>query len=244
MRIFFFMLVGLLWATLPLNAQNNANPPAEGFNIVESDTKAMEIADKVMEAQGGRAAWDNTHYVAWTFFGRRTLTWDKWSGWVRIDWADGSQNILVNVHDGQGKVRLKGVEQTQPDTLKKYLDMGKRVWINDSYWLAMPFKLKDSGVTLKYLGDDKTTEDGRKAWLLQLTFQNVGVTPDNKYHVWVDQETKLVSQWAFFKNFNDEKPGFINPWTDYARYGNVQLSGGRGRGSLTNISVPDGMPAW
>lgn len=241
MRYLFCLLA--FCTSLLVRAQSpGANPPAAGFNTEGSDARAIDIADAVMEAQGGRQAWDNTHYLVWTFFGRRTLTWDKWSGWVRIDWADKSKNIVVNINSGEGKVWLNGIAQTHADSLSKYLDMGKRVWINDSYWLAMPFKLKDSGVTLKYLGDTSATQDGRKAYLLQMTFQNVGVTPDNKYHVWVDQETKLVTQWAYFKKYTEPKPDFINPWTDYAVYGRVRLSGGRGRGALTNIAAPESVP--
>ena len=45
----------------------------------------------------------------------------------------------------------------------------------------MPFKLKNSGVTLKYLGDTTATKDGKPADVLQLTFEGMGVTPDNKH---------------------------------------------------------------
>ena len=53
------------------------NPPADGFNSAQSDIEAVEIADQVMMAMGGRAAWDATRYLAWDFFGARKLIWDK-----------------------------------------------------------------------------------------------------------------------------------------------------------------------
>jgi hypothetical protein len=234
---FFSLLFLLNSLTLSVSAQS-LNPHMPGFDTIGSDPKAIEIADKVMMAQGGRQAYDNLRYLRWTFFGRRTLLWDKWTGDVRIDWKDGSRNIVVNIHNGTGKVRLKGVDQTDPDSLKKFLDIGKKVWINDSYWLVMPFKLKDSGVTLRYLSDTSKTQDGRVAHLLQMTFKGVGVTPDNKYHVWVDQESLLVTQWAFFEKFTNEKPGFVNPWTNYKIYNSVILSSGRGRGDMSDIETP------
>lgn len=109
----------------------------------------------------------------------------------------------------------------------------------------MPFKLKDSGVTLKYLGDGETTK-GEASDLLQLTFSGVGVTPDNKYHVWVDKKSRLVTQWAYFEKFTDEKPKIVSLWADYEKYGNILLSGSRGeRGTMTPIEVlekaPEGM---
>lgn len=219
------------------------NPPATGFDAEHSDPKAVRIADEVMNAMGGRAAWDNTRVIQWTFFGRRTLTWDKWSGDVRIEWLKRPLKILVNINSGSGKVLLNNVEQTHPDSLAKYLDIGKQVWINDSYWLVMPYKLKDSGVTLKYIGPQKT-DDGKAADMLQLTFKGVGVTPDNKYHVWVDRQSHLVTQWAYFEKFTDEKPQIVNPWTDYRQYGNILLAGDRGkdRGVMTPIQVWDTPP--
>ncbi len=192
-----------------------------------SDGKALKIADEVMRAMGGQAAWDATHYISWNFFGSRTLLWDKWTGDVRIEWLKKPRTVIVNVVSGKGKVLLNGVEQSQSDTLTKYLQMGKEIWINDSYWLVMPFKLRDPGVTLHYLGE-KATDDGKAADLLQMTFSKVGVTPDNKYQVWVDKKTRLVTQWAYFANFNDKKPQFQQSWTNYERYGQILLSSDRG----------------
>ncbi|MEO6040011.1 MAG: hypothetical protein ABIQ93_16480, partial [Saprospiraceae bacterium] len=130
-------------------------------------------------------------------------------------------------------------------TLAKYLQMGKEVWINDSYWLVMPFKLRDPGVSLRYLGASKT-DGGQAAELLQMTFSKVGVTPDNKYHVWVDKKTHLVTQWAYFEKYTDAKPDFQQAWTDYKPYGQILLSSGRGKenGSTLNpIQVRTEVPA-
>ena len=43
----------------PSAGSTAANPPAEGFNAAGSDAKAMELADRTMDAMGGRAAWDS-----------------------------------------------------------------------------------------------------------------------------------------------------------------------------------------
>lgn len=121
-----------------------------------SDAKAIEIADKVMAAMGGKKAWDETRHITWNFFGARTLTWDKWTGNVRIDFPRDKSVILMNINTDTGKVFKYGAEQTAADSVKKYMKSGKGAWINDSYWLTMPFKLRDNGVTLKYLGEEKT----------------------------------------------------------------------------------------
>ena len=73
--------------------------------------------------------------------------------------------------------------------------------------------------------------------VLELNFDKVGKTPDNKYHVFVDQETKLVSQWTFYTKSTDVEPRFSTPWDGYQTFGKIKLSGGRGIYKLTEIKV-------
>ena len=219
------------------------NPAAPGFDAAHSDVKAIEIADACMRAMGGRKAWDETACINWTFFGRRQLWWNKKTGMARIEWANRPLKIIVNLNDNTGKVLLDGVLQTHPDSLSKYLDIGKKVWVNDSYWLVFPYKLKDSGVTLRYLGETADSA-GEAADKLELTFKGVGVTPDNKYYVWIEKSTHLVTQWAYFEKYTDENPKIINAWGDYQLCGKILLSAGRGeRGTLKPLQVLDPIPA-
>lgn len=230
----FIALVTLLLAS----CQPKNYPAATGFNANASDAKAIQIADEVMNAMGGYKNWQNTRFFSWNFFGRRSLLWDKWTGDVRIEIPkdDETTVILVNINDTTGKAAVNGVEITNPDTLRqKFLNRGVSIWINDSYWLVMPFKLKDSGVTLKYIGEKEV--DKKMTDQLQLTFENVGETPQHKYNVYVDRTTKLVCQWDYFSHYDEEKPRFTTPWQDYKKYGKILLSGDRGRAKLSNIEV-------
>ena len=241
MKLFTAVLwLAMLWVQMPLYGQTNTpNPAAEGFNLLGSDARAVSLADEVMEAQGGRQAWDETRYLGWTFFGRRKLLWDKWTGDVRIEVIGQPTVYLVNVNTRTGRVQKDGLELTQPDSLAKYVEQGIRIWINDSYWLCMPYKLKDSGLTLRYLGDTLLTAAGQEAHWLELTFAGVGVTPDNKYHVAVDKTSRLVTEWRFFTRYDDPSPRFSTPWADYQLYGRILLSGNRGEWQLSDISAPE-----
>ncbi|MBS0000498.1 MAG: hypothetical protein KFF73_16075 [Cyclobacteriaceae bacterium] len=218
-----------------------SNPPAPGFNEAGSDDQAIEIADQVMAAMGGKKAWENTRCIEWNYFGNREHIWDKRSGMVRINYLNEDQQAVINTRNMEGEVRINGEMITQPDSLSKYLDRAYKTWINDSYWLVMPYKLKDSGVTLKYMGED-TTQNGAPSHILQLTFEEVGVTPENKYHVWVDRDSHLVTQWAFFRENSMEEPNFITPWSAYNKYGDILLSAGRGDRQLSDIAVHDKVP--
>lgn len=146
---------------------------------------ALALADQVMERLGGHKNWDQTRYLTWGFFGKCLHLWDKWAGNIRFE--EKGLVVLMNFNSGQVRAWQEGQELTQSATVAAKLNRAHRAWINDSYWLVMPYKLKDSGVSLKYTGPGHTQE-GRPAELLMLTFKGVGVTPQNKYEVWVDQQ--------------------------------------------------------
>lgn len=217
------------------------NPPAEGFNIEDSDPIAIMLADQVMNAMGGRETWDRTNVIYWNFLGGRTLLWDKANNRVRIDIPERQTTISLNMNDTTGNVWKAGQLLENQDSITYYLNRGKQMWTNDSYWLVMPFKLKDSGVTLRYARED-TTRAGERADVLRLTFDNVGITPQNAYEVWVNTDSKLITQWAWYKEANQPDPNFVLPWTDYREYNGLLLSGDRGERDLTEIQVLDKAP--
>ncbi|UCE04117.1 MAG: hypothetical protein JSW67_01310 [Candidatus Latescibacterota bacterium] len=192
-----------------------------------------------MQALGGRQAWDGTRYVSWLFFGRRTHYWDRWSGDVRIEAGDAL--VLMNINTRQGRAFTGGVEITAADSLAKMLDRGHAWWVNDSYWVFMPYKLKDSGVRLRYVGE-REMQNGRPAQVLELTFAEVGRTPENKYEVCVDVETNLVGEWSFYRNAEDAEPRFTMPWQDWKRVGKIMLAGDHGRGSDWQLAVHEDLP--
>lgn len=215
------------------------NPAAPGFDSLNSDQKAIEWADATMKAMGGRAKWDATRFISWNFFGRRDLIWDKHTGDVRIESPSDSIIFLLNIKNGKGKVQLKGREILDADSVSNFLDRGKRIWINDSYWLVMPFKLKDSGVTLKYLQED-TVVSGEPAHKLGLTFKEVGVTPNNKYEIYITKSDSLVKQWAYFSNAEQDSASAIWPWDNYKVYNGLLLSADRSDGlGPKNVTVSE-----
>jgi hypothetical protein len=222
--------------------QAASNPPAPGFDLAHSDPAAIELADSIMMAMGGRRNWDETRFISWNFAGRRDLAWDKKTGDVRIESHPDSTTYLVNVNTLKGRVQIKGQELSEPDSLQKMLQRGKSIWINDSYWLLMPFKLKDTGVTLKYLGEDTTTT-GIRCNVLQLTFKNVGDTPQNKYKVYVGTADNLVKEWAYYKDASQDAPSQVWPWDNYQQHGNLLLSADRSdnRGPR-NVRIDSSLP--
>ncbi|MVM38011.1 hypothetical protein GO730_11110 [Spirosoma sp. HMF3257] len=222
-------------------SKKTPNPPAPGFDLAGSDARAVQIADEVMAAMGGRTAWDGTQLIAWNFDSVRKIIWDKWSGDVRVDNLHDDQTVLLNINNDMGRVYRHGEEVLIADSVTKYVKQGKRNWINDSFWLLMPFRLKDAGVTLKYLGAE-ATQMGKPADVLQVSFKNGSLMPGARYKIWVDKKSHLVSQWAHFQKPTDQQPAFILPWDDYQQYSNILLSSNRGDHDITDIMIFTGLP--
>jgi len=206
-----------------------------------ADPKVRELVDATLLAMGGQQKYDDLQYVSWTFFGSRQLVWDKWNSRVRINSPKDTTIYLLDMKTMKGKISKNGEEVTDPEALSEGLQRAKSIWINDSYWLVMPFKLKDPGVNLKYVGTD-TTKTGALAEVLELTFEGVGDTPENKYDIYIDKKDNLVKQWAFYPNKNLEEPARVWPWDNYQDFNGLLLSGERSdKGGPSEIKVYDKM---
>ncbi|MTI33053.1 hypothetical protein E1171_19705 [Cytophagales bacterium RKSG123] len=206
-----------------------------------SDRKAIKVVDKMMKAMGGRKNYDNTHYLEWNFFGMRKLIWDKWKGDVRIEFFDSDLKILVNINDGKGKAFKDGKEVTDQASLAAFLKKGISIWINDSYWLVMPFKLKDPGVTLKYIGKEEDPF-GNNADVVDVTFKNVGDTPKNRYRMYIDNDSHLMTYRKYYEDASQEEATIATPWTNYKQYGSILLASNRGERDITDIHVFKDLP--
>ena len=237
-RIVVALCLIVLAAALPGNASPQVDP------------RARAIAESVLETMGGKAAWDSTRVVSWAFFGGRRVIWDKWTGDVRLHSPEGQNRqgertpdrlTLMNINTKQGRVWLDGELVTDSERLGELLESGYGGWVNDSYWMFMPYKLLDPGVNLDYVGEDLMADD-READVLQLTFESVGVTPQNRYLVYVARDSNLVEQWSYFANRDDAEPGFTRPWAGWQKFGSIMLATDKGRGSDWDIHVYDEVP--
>jgi hypothetical protein len=206
----------------------------------KSDPLAVSLAESTLQKMGGRDAWQRARVIEWRFFGKRHHFWDQETGDVRIE-AD-STLILMNLNTKAGRAWTAGNPITDPAALRETLDDGYAMWVNDSYWLVMPYKLLDPGVTLAY-GGESPMADGRPAQKITMTFEGVGLTPQNKYDVWIGQETALVEQWAYYETAADTAPKFTLPWAGWKKFGPILLATEHGRDADWAIAVHEARPA-
>jgi hypothetical protein len=220
-----------------------APPPI--FDPTRSDPRAIVIADLVMAALGGRQAWEQTRFVYFAFaverdgkrVAYRTHLWDRWEGRLRYETRgkDGAPLVaLLNVDTRQGDAYRLPAEapaaggtpaapsKVDPATAKPILDEAYEAWINDTYWLLMPYKMKDPGVHLRFAGEE--TRNGEEYDLVELTFEEVGLTPRDRYWAHVNRRTHLMDRWSYV--LQDDPPGSpptVWDWTGWARRGRILL---------------------
>lgn len=206
----------------------------------ESDPRATALAESLLVALGGRDSWERTRYLRWNFRERRLHHWDRRTGDVRIE--SGTRLVLMNLRTRSGRAWDGGTEITEAAALTEALETGYAWWVNDSYWLVMPYKLLDPGVVLRW-GGPAPLEDGRPAERIEVSFhEGTGLTPQNKYDVWIGEESGLVEQWAYYANADDPEPRFTLPWAGWKRFGEILLATDHGRGENWEISAPEELP--
>ncbi|UYZ62564.1 hypothetical protein [Hymenobacter weizhouensis] len=221
-----------------------AYPMAEGFNQAGSDARALHLADRVMRQMGGYPAWQQTRLLGWSFLDGSYQLWDKYTGDFR--WQKDSLVAVYNLDSQEGRAYRAGQDISGTQEGRQLLADMYPTWVNNSWWLVMPFKLKDAGVTLTYKGTGKFM-DGTPAEVLSMTFQKVGVTPENRYDIFINPRTNLVEEWSFYRNAQDAQPAFHRRWADYRRTGRLLLASDRTDGKdgrrLTHVVALDSVPA-
>jgi hypothetical protein len=171
----------------------------------QNDAKALEIAQAMMKAMGGQDNWNKAHFVRYDFKvtagGKqvvdRSHLWDKQTGRYRLEQktkAGEPQVLLFNTANKQGTVFVNGKKVEGADA-EAALKSAYGTYINDMYWLSMPWKWMDQGVHLKYEGPQKRGKDSFD--VVHLSFDHVGLTPGDQYRAFVSPTSHLMTHWEY-----------------------------------------------
>lgn len=197
----------------------------------QRDREGRALAKEIVEAVGGLKAWNNPNWnISFDFV---VVSGGKEVARYSHQWLRSQDRYVVSGKNREGKkwrVQFSSFSSHQgtatvddretPDTLTaKMLDMAYGRHINDTYWMLMPFKLLDSGV-YHHLEND-TTIGGKRYRVLGLSFGKVGLTPGDRYWLYVDPATKHVVRWRYMLQSGRE--GEFT-WERYTRFGPLQIS--------------------
>jgi len=220
LRLVPLVLVAFIAGACARQAANVGNVPAG------SDPKAMQIADEVMASLGGRQQWDKLPGLRWSFGSSvndtvkssRRHAWDKQTGQHRVDGVNRMGQHFTFIHTvgdtTHGMAWMNGTP-IEGDSLHKLIKRAEALWVNDTYWMLMPYKLRDPGVTLKYAGD--TTMAGKSFDRLALSFHAVGLTPGDHYWVYVDRANHRVERWEMVLQ-GDAPPPVAYSWEGWEQH--------------------------
>jgi len=253
----------LFWAACAPNSGSDSEPTVAPTDTIAPETRADSVAYRLLRAHGADA-WASAPYLRFNFGietpdGAQTIArhlWNRNTGEYRIEWTagpDSSYVALVNVRDPQDG-RLSGTVYLNGDELTGTAGNSAREqaygrFVNDTYWLLAPLKVYDPGVNRTYLPDSSTAEHD----VLQLTFNDVGRTPGDRYWLYVSTETGQLERWAYhLQGMPDDAPPQFYDWTQYqglqAPGGTVRLAprkeaAGADRALLTNqLALPESPP--
>ncbi|TPW06427.1 MAG: hypothetical protein FD129_2672, partial [bacterium] len=166
--------------------------------------EARGILDAMYGAMGGREAFLDLPALGFTFTyvsrdtvrSRRTHWWDRRDGRYRVEGknrAGQTYVVIFNVQTRAGEAWLSGLALAgeERDALLK---RAYTLFINDTYWLLMPFKLDDDGVHV--ILDGEAVVNGFTCDRLKVTFDKVGLTPGDTYWAYVDRESHRMIRWG------------------------------------------------
>jgi hypothetical protein len=212
------------------------------------DPKAVEIANNMTKAMGGEEAWAKARYVRFDFRFmdggaakmERSHLWDKSTGRYRFE----SKNTvtLMNLATQKGETFVDG-KKLEGAAAAKALKDAYAAYINDYYWLAMPWKWTESGVNLKYIGP-KPCKASTTCEVVELTFGKVGLTPGDRYQAFINPKTNFMEHWEYTL-----QSGNKGSWDwEYTTTGGVMLasnhSDGKGKSiNMGNVKVLDKVDA-
>jgi hypothetical protein len=209
------------------------------FDAGKSDAKAIAIADQVIAASGGQAAWDKAKQIEFTakvtVDGQEKVNvhhiWDRWNGRHHFEKSDPvSKAELMVGYEQYGSAafgEVDGHSDIPRDQVAKMKGEAEKRIAIDGFNLLMPFKLKDPGATLKFVEErpDPATPDKMAFDVIKLTFDpGVGLTPGDVYYVVVNKTSHLIDHIEMVEagKADDQRIGY--KFDDYQDIGGLKLS--------------------
>jgi plastocyanin len=180
----------------------------------ESAAKAQQLATDLWQASGGEN-WAKVKEVHFTFAveqdGKQLFSaqhvWNVAAGKDEVKWKDKegkdhqvTADLVTPASDGEEKA-------------------GYARWVNDSYWLLAPLKIRDRGVNVEAGGPKDL--NGVTYETVRLKFDSVGLTPTDQYIFYIDPKTKLPVAWDYVP---ESGKGMQATWEKFQSFGGLNLA--------------------
>ena len=136
--------------------------------------QAEELANEMLAALN-KPAFDSLTYISFTYAGVHSYAWDRGYNQVTVSWGDNEVYLDLN-------------QPTDTYTVLQY--KAYQYFINDTFWLVAPFKVRDEGV----IRSSVPLDEGRG---LMVTYTSGGLTPGDSY-LWKLDKKGFPTAWQFW----------------------------------------------
>jgi len=160
---------------------------------------AEALTDEVLNALN-KQGFDSLEYIEFTFRNTNRYKWDRRNNSVIVNWEE--QEVYLDLN--------RPIDSYNLLELKAYQN-----FINDSFWLMAPFKLRDEGV----IRSTVAVENGRG---LLVTYSSGGLTPGDSY-LWIIDENGFPTSWKLWTS-NIPVGGLKLGWSGWVNKNDVWFS--------------------
>lgn len=136
--------------------------------------EAEALADEMLKALN-KPGYDTLSMIKFTYPPGHRYEWDKANNKVRIQWED--KDIYLDLNQSPNDY-----DATEYQAYEYFL--------NDTFWLVAPFKVRDEGVM-------RSTVDVKDGRGLLVTYTTGGVTPGDSY-LWIINEDGFPKAWKLW----------------------------------------------
>jgi hypothetical protein len=140
---------------------------------------------------------------------------------IKHVWDVRGQRDRVTWTDKEGVARDVIVDVSKKPSGDPNAEKAYARWINDAYWLLLPLKLLDAGV--KRTPEEDRVYNGKKYQIVRLEFAQVGLTPGDKYWLFIDPATARIDRWEMVLE-GDQPPAKGYNFADYRAAGPLMLA--------------------
>ena len=161
--------------------------------------EAEELADEMLKALN-KPGFDTLRMIKFTYPGGHSYEWNRAENYVNVSWEE--NNVYLDL-------------ERRKDEFDRLEYQAYEYFINDTFWLIAPYKVRDTGVVRSTVEVD----EGRG---LLVTYTMGGVTPGDSY-LWIIDDKGFPKAWKIWTS-NVPIGGLEFGWGGWVEKGGVWFS--------------------
>lgn len=136
--------------------------------------EAEALASEMLKALN-KPGYDSISLIRFTYPGGHNYEWDRENNKVRVRWDD--RDVYLDLNQS-------------PDDFNVIEYQAYEYFLNDTFWLVAPFKVRDDGVM-------RSTVELKEGRGLLVTYTSGGVTPGDSY-LWIIGDDGFPKAWKLW----------------------------------------------